>query len=109
MIVSSKFPQFRHRVVSIPLRDPISISSQIVSITINPPHRSHGISFPPDVCRSYPCVKQWLLDSTRASFFMDIHPHSVHRVPPAPSSGSSGETRRQAQVFPLLIVERHYT
>ena len=28
---------------------------------------------------------------------------------PAPSSGSSGGTRCQAKVFPLLIVERHYT
>ena len=28
---------------------------------------------------------------------------------PAPSSGSSGGARCQAKVFPLLIVERHYT
>jgi hypothetical protein len=44
MIVSSKFPQFRHRIVSIPVRDSSSVRSQNVSMTINPPHRSHDIS-----------------------------------------------------------------
>lgn len=58
MRASSKFPQFRHRVASIPVQDSLSIRSQIVSITINPPHRSHDISFPPGVRRSNPCAEQ---------------------------------------------------
>ena len=58
MSVSSKFPQFKHRVASILVQDSLSIRSQIVSITINPPHRSHDTSFPPGVRRSYPCAEQ---------------------------------------------------
>lgn len=58
MSVSSKFPQFKHRVASILVQDSLSIRSQIVSITINPPHRSHDTSFHPGVRRSYPCAEQ---------------------------------------------------
>src|SRR4029077_4915719 len=48
MIVSSRFPQFRHRVVPAAVGDSFSWGSQNASKTMNPPHRSHGILFPPD-------------------------------------------------------------
>jgi hypothetical protein len=76
MIASSKFPQFRHRVVSIPLRDPSSMSSQIASMTINPPHRSHDISFPPGVCRSY----SWTRNGCRIRL-PNLYGHPSAQVP----------------------------
>lgn len=46
MMASSRFPQFKHRLVSLPMRDASPMRSQKGSTTIRPPHRVQDIRPP---------------------------------------------------------------